>query len=101
MLQEETKIRDQALATILIVDGQGGHNASLSTLLRRHGHHVLVAPGAEEALEIARAEEPDLVLADVLMPDMDGFQFVMRLREGLTQPQVVFRIAAHMEAEAR
>jgi diguanylate cyclase (GGDEF)-like protein len=103
MLQEETKIRDQALATILIVESQGGHHAPLTTLLRHHGHRVLVAVGTEEALQIVRAEEPDLVLADVLMPDMDGFQFVMRLREekGLAQPQVVFRIAAHMEAEAR
>ena len=103
MLQEATKIRQQAPATILIVEGQGGHHAPLTTVLGHHGHRVLVASGAEEALEIVRAEKPDLLLADVLLPDMDGFQFVMRLQEekGLAQPQVVFRAAAHMEAEAR
>jgi len=103
MLQIETKIREQAPATILIVEGQSGHYAPLSNVLGHHGHRVLVASGAEEAQDIVRAEKPDLVLADILMPDMDGFRFVMRLREekGLAQPQVVFRAAAHMEAEAR
>ena len=81
MLQEATKIREQAPATILIVEGQGGHHAPLTTVLGHHGHRVLVASGAEEALEIVRAEKPNLLLADVLLPDMDGFQFVMRLQE--------------------
>ena len=103
MLQIETKIREQAPATILIVEGQSGHHAPLTNVLGHHGHRVLVASGAEEALEIVRAEKPDLLLTDVLLPDMDGYQFVMRLQEekGLAQPQVVFRAAAHMEAEAR
>ena len=103
MLQIETKIREQAPATILIVEGQSGHHAPLTNMLGHHGHRVLVASGAEEALEIVRAEKPDLLLTDVLLPDMDGYQFVMRLQEekGLAQPQVVFRAAAHMEAEAR
>jgi diguanylate cyclase (GGDEF)-like protein len=49
-------------------------------LLGNYGHRLLEAGGGLEALELARAELPDLVITDILMPHMDGFTLVRRLR---------------------
>jgi len=94
---------ERPTATILIVDGQTIHHGPLGTLLGLHGYRVLAASGGEEALEIIRDENPELVLADVLLPDMDGFQFVTRLRDEASSPQpwVVFRAVSHIADEAR
>lgn len=49
--------------------------------LRRHGLDVLTAVDGEEALRIARAERPDLVLLDVVMPKLEGFEVLKLLKE--------------------
>src|SRR5688572_20488548 len=91
------------MATILIIDDQKVSREPVVALLGRHDHLLLVALDGEEALDIVRVNKPDMVLADVLMPDMDGYQFLMRLRaepNGARLP-VVFRASAHVEVEAR
>jgi diguanylate cyclase (GGDEF)-like protein len=90
------------MATILIVD-ERALNRELVTLLRDHGHRLLEAVDGKDVLEIVRAEKPDLVLTDILMPDPGGYQIVQHLRAepGLVQPQVIFLAAASLEAEAR
>jgi diguanylate cyclase (GGDEF)-like protein len=91
------------MATILIIDDQKASREPVVALLGRHDHLPLVALDGEEALEIVRVNKPDMVLADVLMPDMDGYQFLVRLRaepNGARLP-VVFRASAHVEIEAR
>ena len=50
------------------------------TLLGNFGHRLLEANDGVEALELARAELPDLIITDILMPHMDGFTLVRRLR---------------------
>jgi DNA-binding response OmpR family regulator len=49
--------------------------------LRRHGLEVLTAADGEEALRVARAEPLDLILLDVIMPKLDGFQVLKALKE--------------------
>lgn len=90
------------MATILIVD-EPAVTRQLTALLGHNGHRVLVAADGEEAREIVRAEKPDLVLADIMVPESGGFRFVEQLRaeEGLVQPRVVFLSSGYMEAEAR
>ncbi len=90
------------MATILIID-EPAASRELTALLGHDGHRVFVAADGEEARDIVRAEKPDLVLADILMPESGGFQFVEQLRteEGLAQPRVVFLSAGYMEVEAR
>jgi DNA-binding response OmpR family regulator len=70
------------MATILIVDGPRSDPGPLMNTLGRYGHRVLQASSGEMALRIARAESPDVVLADERLPDMDGCQLVKRLRAG-------------------
>ncbi len=59
---------------ILIVDDNTQILSMLQTLLSEHGYGVVAAANGAEALEKARSEPPDMIIADILMPVMDGFQ---------------------------
>ena len=70
--------------TILIVDDDPGNLGALGRLLRDHCD-VLAAPSGERALEIAAGTpKPDLILLDVMMPFMDGYEVLARLRDNPT-----------------
>ncbi len=68
------------LAVVLVVDDEERNVKLLETLLHADGHATLAARNGNEALAIAAAEKPDLILLDVMMPDMDGFETVERLK---------------------
>jgi putative two-component system response regulator len=67
-------------AVILIVDDIEANARLLERLLAHEGHRVLFARDGQEALERVRAEHPDLVLMDVVMPELDGFETCRRLK---------------------
>ncbi|NLK62524.1 MAG: response regulator [Fusobacteria bacterium] len=50
-------------------------------LEKRGGYKVITAKNGEEGLQLAKEEKPDLVLSDVMMPKMSGFEFCQKLRE--------------------
>src|SRR5512140_1890777 len=76
-----TKNIDAIRSTILIVDDDTGSLGVLGNLLRSH-HDVLVAPSGARALQIAAGTpKPELILLDVLMPGMDGYEVLSRLRD--------------------
>ena len=91
------------MATILVVDDRPINRDLLVTLLRHGGHRLLEAATGKEALALVRAERPDLVLADILMPTMDGYQFVRHLRDDaeIARTRVVFHTANYFGSEAR
>src|SRR5262249_51544036 len=91
------------MATILIVDDRSTNREFLVTLLGYAGHQPLEASGAAEALARTRAEHPDLVIADIVMPEVDGFEFVRQLRADpeIAQTRVMFYTATYREGEAR
>jgi twitching motility two-component system response regulator PilH len=62
------------MARILIADDSPTEVYVLQKLLERHGHQVLVAEDGEKAVSITQQEQPDLVLMDVVMPNLNGFQ---------------------------
>jgi twitching motility two-component system response regulator PilH len=62
------------VATILIIDDSPTDVRVFTTLLERAGHQVVAVSTAEEGIERVRAELPDLVIMDVIMPGMNGFQ---------------------------
>ena len=66
---------------ILIVDDEENFRAFVSLLFMNAGFWVLEAPTGEEALAAARAERPALVLLDVTLPDVNGFEICVRLRD--------------------
>ena len=91
------------MATILIVDDLSANRAFLITPLREQGHRLLEAADGTEGLAAVRAELPDLVIADVLMPVMDGYEFVRQLRldPATDKIPVLFYTAPYGEREAR
>ena len=62
------------MAQILIVDDSPTEIHVLTTILEKQGHQVITAPNGEEGVATAKAEKPDLILMDVVMPGMNGFQ---------------------------
>ncbi len=91
------------MATILIVDHVSAHRAFLVTPLRCQGHRLLEAANGREGLAAVRAHRPDLVITDVLMPVMDGFEFLKQLRldPATSAIPVVVATAHDGEREAR
>ena len=91
------------MATILIVDDLLANRQVLVTLLRHQGHRLLEAADGSEGLAAVQAEHPDLVITDVLMPVMDGYELVRQLRLDPTTSRipVVFYTAHYGEREAR
>lgn len=67
-------------ASILIVDDLAFSRELLSAMLSGLGHELVLASGGAEALELARARPPDLILLDLMMPDIDGLQVCRELR---------------------
>jgi signal transduction histidine kinase/ActR/RegA family two-component response regulator len=79
-----------ALRRILIVDDKQDAADSMAMLLRLCGHQVLVAHGAHQALEIAAAASPSVVLLDIGLPEMDGYEVCRRLRkQGMADTQII------------
>ena len=66
---------------ILVVDDEPAVLEALETLLTREGHVVLRAQDGEEALRQAQAERPDIILLDLHLPGLSGFEVVTRLRK--------------------
>jgi two-component system, OmpR family, response regulator len=71
---------------VLVVDDEENIGALLSATLRLTGFEVEVARDAAEALRAAARFEPDLVILDVMLPDMDGFEVAKRLRAARDLP---------------
>jgi adenylate cyclase len=71
---------------ILIVDDQPVNVDILQTRLAVHGYEILTAYDGEEALDKARAELPDLILLDIMMPKIDGIEVCRRLKADTSLP---------------
>jgi twitching motility two-component system response regulator PilH len=62
------------MARILVVDDSATQMQSIVKTLQKHGHEAITADDGEGAIEKARSDLPDLILMDVVMPGLNGFQ---------------------------
>jgi adenylate cyclase len=76
----------RAPARILIADDQPMNVDILQTRLAVHGYEIFTATDGEEALAAARAQQPDLILLDIMMPKMDGIEVCRRLKGDAALP---------------
>ena len=80
-------------AQILVVDDEDNITYLLGTALRHFGFGVLTAGSGREGLAMAADAKPDLMLLDVMLPDLDGFEVVRRLRDAGVQVPILFLTA--------
>ncbi len=69
------------MALILIADDSPTEIFVLQQILEQHDHTILTAEDGEQAIELVREKRPDLVLMDVVMPKLNGFQATRRLHK--------------------
>lgn len=72
------------MKTILVIEDQQAMRENIGTILRMEGFAVLGADDGREGLALAREEKPDVVLCDITMPDMDGYDVLHALRQDAT-----------------
>jgi two-component system OmpR family response regulator len=87
------------MESLLVVDDEPTVRELLSATLRFAGFRVTSAATGRAAVDAARREPPDLVLLDVMLPDMDGFDVVRRLRDGGARVPVLFLTARDAPAD--
>jgi PAS domain S-box-containing protein len=91
------------MSLILVVDDREAERELLEAVLRHQGHEVLQADSGEGALAAARVSEPDLIIVDLMMPAMNGAEFVRELRAdpAVGATRVVFCTATYDLDEVR
>jgi two-component system alkaline phosphatase synthesis response regulator PhoP len=75
--------------TILVVDDKANVRTLVRDYLGEQGFHVVVADNGQNALYAARHEKPDLILLDIMMPEMDGFEFIRAYRKESETPIIL------------
>lgn len=88
---------------ILVIEDQAPMRRNLALLLELEGYSVSTAPDGRAGLEVARRERPDLVICDVMMPELDGYGVVQALRaeDGTADIPFIFLTARGEQADVR
>jgi len=93
-----------AAVSVMVVDDEAANRQWLTRILEPAGFEVIEATGGREAIELAKAKPPDLVLLDLMMPDVTGFDVVEALRADpkTSQTPIMILTARHLtEADKR
>ena len=77
------------MKTILVVDDKANVRQLLREYLEEQGYQIFLANNGREGLFAARHEKPDLILLDIMMPEMDGYQFLSTYRRESDTPVIV------------
>ena len=93
-----TGVKPHMAEKILVVDDDENTLWLVSTLLQHNGFQALTAASPHEGLRMAQEQKPDMVLLDVMMPEMDGWEVCRRLRAAGPLP-VLFLTARDAEAD--
>ncbi|MEK7989440.1 MAG: response regulator [Thiotrichaceae bacterium] len=96
-------VEHQEEYTILVIDDDKLVQTMLDNLIKKEGGSVLCANNGSEALDLLEQQVPDLILLDLLMPKMDGFEFLSRMRQNRVWHEipVIVLTAKDLTAEER
>ncbi len=75
--------------TIMVVDDKASVRQLIEEYLQEQGYRVVTADNGRNALYTARQEKPDLILLDIMMPEMDGFEFIRAYRKEKETPIIL------------
>ena len=88
------------MAHILLVEDNDMNRDMLSRRLERHGHQVTIASDGQQAIDLGSSEKPDLILMDMSLPVVDGWEATRRLKASETTRQIpIIALTAHAMAE--
>lgn len=87
------------MATILLVDDDPLKRNLLRGLLAHRGYTLLEAEDGQRGLDLAKQEHPDLIIADLIMPNMNGHEFCSRLRQDPDLAQIPLAVCSGMHPE--
>jgi len=90
----------KAKRTILLVDDERAIHKVLGIRLRISGYDVISALSGQEALEMVASAKPDIIVLDVIMPGVDGFEVLQKLRSYSQLPVIVFSARSDNAAKA-
>ena len=76
----QTQSADGPMKKILVIEGGAEMRRNLTTILRLEKFHPLPAENGRVGVELAKAEKPDLILSDIVMPELDGYGVITALR---------------------
>ena len=86
------------MANILVIDDDKPFLMLIAMALRQHGHTVLEASDGDAGVRLAETHLPDLIICDIQMPNMDGYEFLKALRQrGFTKHTPVLMLSANGE----
>ncbi len=90
------------MTKILVVDDNAANRKAVLTLLQNEGYVPFEATDGADGLRGAELHRPQLIISDILMPSMDGYEFVRQLRgnPALAQTAVIFYTANYHKREA-
>jgi two-component system KDP operon response regulator KdpE len=89
------------LAHILVIDDEPQILRALRTILSAHHYRVTVARNGEEGLALAAAEQPDIIILDLGLPDMDGIQVCEQLRQWTQVPIIILSVRSEERDKVR
>ena len=88
------------MAKILLVEDNEMNRDMLSRRLERKGHQVVMAADGQQAIDVTAAEQPDLILMDMSLPLVDGWEATRRLKAGEQTRQIpIIALTAHAMAD--
>lgn len=87
--------------TVLLVDDEPNILLSLDFLMRKNGYRVLLARNGTEALSILNEHKPNLIILDIMMPDVDGYQIckIVKSSKELSHIKIIFLSAKSKESD--
>jgi len=88
------------MPTILIIDDDAVQRGLLNAVFRKQGLEVLQAANGQEGIRLARSRQPDLIVSDVNLPEMDGFAVLDDLRKEPTTASIPFLMVTANPEEA-
>ena len=87
------------MARVLIVDDSPTEMFKMTEILQKNGHEVLTAEGGEAGVAAAKAELPDVVLMDVVMPGINGFQATRQITKNASTAHIPVLIVSTKDQE--